>query len=514
MANSISNPDTDSNPETTSWFERPLSQFWCVIGWLAASVIFVVLVQALGGPGGGDAFESDFSTWGVAHGQFTCMYAPVPPIQHLTFDYAAPIYPLLTGGMAALTQIGHGLPFPTAAALGHNCSHGLPAMARWSVNGGAVVPTLRMGYVGWFVLMAGLIACLRAAGRGRRGWEPTTLVVAAILPPVWMCIEEYFHPQDLMAMGLGLLAVACALKDKWFWAGILVALAVLTQQYALLMAIPLLVVAPWSRKLSFVGGGALTVLAVVIPVMILTSGKAARFIFLGTGDSSGQGGTVVWEFHLHGATLVLLSRVLPLVLAFLLAALVVRRTGRYAMKPIVLISLVALSLSLRLVFEQNIFGYYYMALAVALLVVDVLRGRIRETLIAWYALILLAMGESTISIVIWRQSWNQDARHWIPAIIIIGSLLWIVRSVLRHQLSWRLAIWGGVVVAALLVWPVSSDPFRHQPVTWLWEVILVGYGVVLAAQSLYVAAKESPQNFEPQASSMESASPVIGTVSS
>lgn len=506
MTNSLSNSDTDTNLVSKSWFERPLSQFWCVIGWIVAAIIFVVLVQSLGGPAGGDAFESDFSTWGVSHGQFACMYARVPPVQHVTFDYAAPVYPLLTGGVAAVAQIGHGTPFPTAAALGHQCNLGLPAMARWSVKSGAVLPTLRLGYMGWFVLMAGLIALLRVAGRGRRGWEPTTLALVAILPPVWMCIEEYFHPQDLMALGLGLLAVACALRDRWIWAGILVALAVLTQQYALLIAIPLLVVAPWPRKPPFVGGAVLAVIAVVIPVMILTSGKAARFVFLGTGDASGQGGTVVWELHLHGAPLVLLSRVLPLLLAFLFAALVVRRVGRNALKPIVLVSLVAASLSLRLVFEQNIFGYYYMALAVALLIVDVLGGRIRETLIAWYALILLAMGESTISIVIWRQSWNQDARHWIPAIIIIGSLLWIVRCVLRHKLSWTLAVWGGVVVAALLVWPVSSDPLRHQPVTWLWEVILVGYGVALAAQSLSKAIRESPQVDERVVPSFESVS--------
>jgi hypothetical protein len=187
------------------------------------------------------------------------------------------------------------------------------------------------------------------------------------------------------------------------------------------------------------------------------------------------------------------------------SVLVVRRVGRAALQPVVLVTLVALSLSLRLVFEQNIFGYYYMALAVTLVLVDVLGGRIRESLIAWLALIMLAEGEGEISLVIWRQSWGQDARHWIPAIIMIAALLLIVRRVLRHQLGWNLVLWGGVVIAALLVWPVSSDPLRHQPVTWLWEVVLVVMGVMLAAGPLRALVRQHteqppPQDAEPAAS--------------
>ena len=54
-----------------------------------------------------------------------------------------------------------------------------------------------------------------------------------------------------------------------------------------------------------------------------------------------------------------------------------------------LISLVATSLALRLVFEQNIFGYYFMALCVTLVLLDVISGRIRGELVAWLALITL-----------------------------------------------------------------------------------------------------------------------------
>ena len=75
-------------------------------------------------------------------------------------------------------------------------------------------------------------------GRGSRGWEPATLVVVACLLPVWMCVQSFFHPQDLLAMGLALCAMACACHGRWAGAGVLVALAVLAQQFTLLVAVP------------------------------------------------------------------------------------------------------------------------------------------------------------------------------------------------------------------------------------------------------------------------------------
>ena len=50
--------------------------------------------------------------------------------------------------------------------------------------------------------MAGIIALLRVSGRGRRGWEPLAFFLVACTPPVFTCLTYYFHPPDLLAMGL------------------------------------------------------------------------------------------------------------------------------------------------------------------------------------------------------------------------------------------------------------------------------------------------------------------------
>jgi hypothetical protein len=89
-------------------------------------------------------------------------------------------------------------------------------------------------------------------------------------------------------------------------------------------------------------------------------------------------------------------------------------------------------------------------------------------------------------------------------IVIIVGLLLIIRDVLRHAVGWDAAMWAAAVVTALIVWPVSSDPIPHEPITWLWQAILVGIGVALAAGPLVSplrdhSAPEPEDHIEPAA---------------
>ena len=60
----------------------------------------------------------------------------------------------------------------------------------------------------------------------------------------------------------------------------------------------------------------------------------------------------------------------PLAVSMLLSWWVVRRLGQRALHPVPLMSLVALSLGLRLAFEVNLNAYYFMALTVTLVLLE------------------------------------------------------------------------------------------------------------------------------------------------
>ena len=479
-----------------SWFNRPLSGTWCVVGWLGAIAVFMGVVRFVGGgPSEIDLGETIYSTWAVAHGHLSCAYSPVSsfpfPFVARPGPFIAPLWPLVSGWLSALFGVGHNVAFPSGSAMGPNCSTALVAMYKWSLGSNAVLPTMRIGYVSWLILMAGVVAVLRASGRGRCGWEPTVLVLLALASPVWMPLTMAFHPQDLIAMGLALGGLACVLRGRWVWAGVLLGLAITSQQFALLVLAPLIFVVPPHRRVRLVGSAIGMWSIVVVPMLAITSGRAFRAVVLGSGNTPSIGGTVLSYMHLDGVLLVIVSRVLPIVVAMALARWAMRRLGPGALAPLPLISLVATSLALRLVFEQNIFGYYFLALCVTLVLLDAIKGRIRGELVAWVALITLVSNPVPFGVINNSVAWGYHEREVFPLVLMAVGLLLLGFDAIRGQIRWYLVAWLVAVALAYgkLPW---TDTLHHTVLLpdWAQQVVLVGGGLALAIEPLLVSVRD------------------------
>jgi hypothetical protein len=454
---------------------------------VAASVVFVACITLTGGFGRIDSQLWVYTTWAVAHGDFNCAYPSVTmPHQPLI----APVYPLFAGAVTAVAGIGHAVPFPSHAAMGAHCNGADVAIKHWAARAGAAGPTRAISFSGWLVLLVGMVAWLRSAGRGRRRWEPATLLFVAALPLVWSCDGLYMHPQDLFALGLGLAAMACARRQWWGAAGALIALAVLTHQYALLIAAPLLVLAPSGRRGRYVGAAAAMAVCLVAPLYVVSDGTILRAITIGSGATASFGGTVMWEVSHRGALSVLISRVLPIVLALAVSWWVVRRLGpRLSASPTVMLSLVAVSLSLRLVFEQNLYEYYFMALAVTLVLLDVTRGRIRTSVLVWLATTLMTFSLDDYFL---RVASGLHLQNVLPPLVLIVTLsaaaIGIVRG--RTWRRWTVLLWSCLVVCALVTGTGLWLP------TWFVQVIFVGTGALLAATPLLELRPEAARREE------------------
>jgi hypothetical protein len=475
---------------------KPLSGAQCLASWLLATGIFFGLVALLGGPSPLDAVESLYPTWAIAHGSFACSYPPANSatnsFQLLYQPFAAtpPLWPLISGGLSALTGIGHAVPFPTQHALGAECANGYVKMYRWSLASSAMSPTIDLGYASWIALLAGFIALLRAAGRGRTRWEALGVVFLALVPISWMPLLFEYHPQDLVALGLGLAGTACALRRQWIWAGVLVGLAITSQQFALLILVPILIVAPGRNRWRFLFSSALPVVLVSVPFLIATSGRAIHAVLVGTGDSGGRGGTVLWNLlsqpGFYGsrptAALLFCARTLPIAVSVALAWWALRRLGPRALDPIPLLSLIATCLSMRLVFEEGLFGYKFLALAVLLIILDIVRGRIRGQLLAWLALVTMAFNPI---LDLNKRWWAHDTAIAIPLTCIAIVLFVIVRDAVHHRIRWYLVPWFAIAAWAFLRWPpwLPNGLPASRPI-WFWQVVLVSSGVVMAASPL------------------------------
>lgn len=459
------------------WLSRPTSGWACVAGWGIATVIFLGFVAALGGPASNDTYESVFSTWAIQHGQLSCAFPN-------GFQVVPPVYPLLSGGVAALLHIGNSVPFPSVGGTSNgHCLSAFLAIDSWSRHSQAIGSTIKIGYLSWLVLMAGVISLTRAAGRGLRRWEPAAVITVAALPPVWMSVANTFHPEYLVALGLVLATVACAIRDRWIAAWVLIALAVLAQQFAVLVAVPLFILAPPRRRTDFGGAGLIAGLVIALPLLVLSHGEAAKAIAIGTGEAPGTGGTLLAELHLHGLAFLLACRVAPVCIAGLVAIWAARCLGRDAIDPIALSSIVAISLGLRLVLEQRLFAYYFMAFAVALVCLEIVTRRVRGWVVAWLIMVSLVYLAGAPSQHTLKPVWLHITEQWLPVAVMTVVLIVSLAIFVEDRLNSRIAAWVALLAVALAAWRVS-DPYHHQPAIWVWQLVLVSIGVILAVDPL------------------------------
>ncbi len=385
--------------------DRPLSTSWCIAGWVVATGVFLAVVQAVG-VATEDSQQTVYATWAIAHGNLACAF---PPTDFTDFSPTAPLYPLVSGAVAALLRIGHTVPFPAPARFGHGCVRAENVMSEWSLHTRSLHPTIELAApIAWCFLAAGVVAVLRASGRGRRGWEPVTLLLVAVAPGVLLCVCSVLHPEDLVAIGLVLGAVAAARTGRWGTAGVLVGLGVLSQQFALLVALPLLVLVPRPARGRYVGGAAIAYVIIALPLVVLTSGRALSTVLVGTGTSATDPSLLTMLVPAGHAQFAL-ARFLPLALSAVLAYWVSSRLRAEALAPVPLLGLVATALSFRLLFDVAIWGYYLAAVSVSLLVLDALRGRLRLAVVAWMGLVLLA---SLDGVLMYDQRWLRLGVGW------------------------------------------------------------------------------------------------------
>ncbi len=243
----------------------------------------------------------------------------------------------------------------------------------------------------------------------------------------------------------------------------------------------------------------------VAPLVAASSGAVWRAITIGSGDNASTGGTVVWEIdHNHALVVVGVSRVLPIVVALAISLWVSRRLGPDVAtnRPTALVALVAVTLALRLVFEQNIFSYYFMALAVMLVLLDVTRGRIRGSLVVW--LVAVCFVFHIPNYVFGAAGRLHPAVLFPPLLIavVVAVVVALAVAVARPGLShhaptpWSLFLWSAVVLCALVTWRTGVNPLFHPIPAWLRQVVVAGTGILLAAGPLLEEVHRSHAHHE------------------
>jgi hypothetical protein len=305
------------------------------------------------------------------------------------YQTTAPLYPLLSGALAAVAHLGGSLPFPSSAQLGPRCATAATAIYEWSFHSRVLAPTLRLGYLSVLILLGGVVLMIRALGKGGTRREVALVALIAFLPPAYTPLLQFFHPEDILATGLALAGTAFMLRERWLIAGFMLGLALLSQQFTLLFLVPLLIVAPKSKLPVTIGGIAAAFTFVGLPLLVVTSGRALTSIVIGTGDFGGTNFSF-YGIALHSSLEVVFLRLVAIALSALIALWIRGRTSATTLDPVMILALLSLSLALRLYFEVSLFGYYLMPVSVLLLLLEISRGPIRRTYVVWIAVVTWA----------------------------------------------------------------------------------------------------------------------------
>jgi len=236
------------------------------------------------------------------------------------------------------------------------------------------------------VMALGGLALLRAGASSTLGQEAGLLVFLVFLPSASSAVVQLFHPQDVMSLGLALGGLAQALRRRWALAGLLFGLAVVTKQYALLLALPALAAAPTVQaRLRLVITGAAVASAALLPFLLVAPRATIDNLAGVSGGGSVVGATVV---SLAGATGHLgsaVARGAPVVFASVVCLWAWRRLGPALGQPRLLLSLALVCVGSRLIFESVVFPYYLLATSVVFFALDLVARRLPVRALCWCA---------------------------------------------------------------------------------------------------------------------------------
>ena len=497
-----------ANARVSRWRSQPVS---ALAVWLTGVLVvagFPVASYLLGRPYQGDSFETLPTAWALAHGRWACAYPAsmwLSPHQGISAGLAAPLFSVLMAGVFVALRATSLHPFPAPSSMGPHCTHAISVIETWMTRSHVMTLSLWIGLLGWLALVGAVVIFLTRRGRRMTRGDAVVFVIATCCTPVFWAYGFNFHPQDLLAIALVVLAITFFSQQRWVGAGVLLGLGLMTQQFVALAAVPLIILAWRLGHRSFIVATVSAVATVAAPLMWLTSGAAWRSILIGssrlaplsTARVHSAGGTWLAGLHLNSATVFVVARLVPLLSAIVLSYAYIRRSrGDSLVRTGPLAAMVGSCLALRLLFEQNLFPYYFAPLAVLLLLAAT-SMRLRTDLVVFWFLFATIGYSPLLDSFIRSPLLVTRAEITLSTWGLIGVMIVIV---IANVVRGRLRLYQPVaVVTALLIFHAPLRGLGVQASTWEMQFLLVSLGLYILASALLTDAAPTEVTTPPPA---------------
>jgi hypothetical protein len=277
----------------------------------------------------------------------------------------------------------HGAPTPEAcpgSGRPTGVTTGAPPLRPWYRSQGV------LAVLAWVVMALGSLALLRAGTSSTLVQEAGLLMFLVFLPSASSAVVQLFHPQDIMSLGLALGGLAQAVRQRWALSGLLFGAALVTKQYALLLALPALAAAPTVRaRLRMVAVAVVVAAAALLPFLVAAPRATVDNLSGASGGGSVVGATVVSLTGATGHLGAAVARGAPVVFASIVCLWAWRRFGPALGQPRLLLSLALVCVGSRLIFESVVFPYYLLATSVVFFELDLVARRLPVRALCWCA---------------------------------------------------------------------------------------------------------------------------------
>jgi hypothetical protein len=208
----------------------------------------------------------------------------------------------------------------------------------------------------------------------------------------------------------------------------------------------------------------------------------------------------LWELNLHGVPLFFVARAAPIVAACFVAWWCAHRLGLAVLEPVPLLSLIGTCLAIRLVFEVNLFGYYFMAAGVTLIMLDIAMGRIRGQTIAWLGLTTIAFNPVHWGFYSNITTWSGTLYRAVPYVLIAIGILAIVIDLVHHRFKLYKWMWLAIAIVTMIPRPLGGYRAIIETPGWAWQLILTPTVLFLLAGPIFASIRESDQRRNPSTS--------------
>ncbi len=411
----------------SAWARAPVSPTSTALVFVASFVTFMGIILWTWGMSPADSGTVLPSATLWAHGLGACALV-TPTSSSAAYPLSGPVFPLLDALFQWVLRLGHDVPFPAHLGARH-CAQAYNGAFTWATKGPLAVKELDLGFVTWPVLALGALSLLRTSNRARTRDEWWLLLALAVSPGALFAFMDYYHPEDLLALGLALACAAALRREHFVVGGTLGALAFASQQNVVLILMVCTVLLPHGRAWWRVGlGGTLTLVALVVPLTLWSGTHVFRDTLIGTGLTDAPAyGTWMAQLGLSGVPALWISRFGPLLTSLGLVVWLYRRRPLSPQTYRILRSGIQSAARVR----RKHLGLLRARALVCWTLTGVLRGRLSASVVVWAALLVLSTGLDSGELILPGRLDVQERPWWFQLVLLPLALVISVNDLRR-----------------------------------------------------------------------------------